>query len=134
MIQVFCKKRGAGKTKELIELANRNLLTQQGNSVYIDDDDRIGMQLNRKIRFVSTKDFSLNEFQELYGLLCGIISKDYDMENIYIDGLSNIIQKNIRNADNLFFKLEELTERFEVNIYINVDEDDGVPDFIKKYA
>lgn len=134
MIQVFCNERGSGKTKELINLANSNILSQKGNAVYIDDDSRPRMQLNRSIRFISTNEFALNDFEALYGLLCGIVSKDYDVENIYIDGLSNIIKSDIKDAAHLFFKLDDFTEKFDVNVYISVNGDNGVPEFIKKYA
>ena len=40
MIQIFCAKRGAGKSKKLIELANERSLMAKGDSVYIDDDAR----------------------------------------------------------------------------------------------
>ncbi|SHE36666.1 hypothetical protein [Clostridium fallax] len=134
MIQVFCNERGSGKTKELINLANSNILSQKGNAVYIDDDSRPRIELNRNIRFISTNDFSLSDFESLYGLLCGIISRDYDIENIYIDGLSNIVESDIENAAHLFFKLDDLTEKFGVNVYINVNGENEIPEFIKKYA
>ena len=70
MIQVFCNKRGSGKTKELINLANNNVLTGKGNSVYIDDDNRPMLQLDKKIRFISTELFGLNDYEGLYGFLC----------------------------------------------------------------
>ena len=37
MIQVFCARRGSGKTKRLIELANNQMVDAKGDSVYIDD-------------------------------------------------------------------------------------------------
>ena len=40
MIQVFCNRRGSGKTKKLIELANSHLNDGKGDLVYIDDDSK----------------------------------------------------------------------------------------------
>lgn len=134
MIQVFCNKRGSGKTKNLINLANTNVLTEKGNSVYIDDDNRPMLQLDRKIRFISTQDFSLRDYEGFYGFLCGIISEDYDIENIYIDGLSNIVDGNAEDVARLFFRLDDMVERFGVNVYINVNDDSEMPDLIKKYT
>lgn len=134
MIQVFCNKRGSGKTKNLINLANTNVLTEKGNSVYIDDDNRPMLQLDRKIRFISTQDFSLRDYEGFYGFLCGIISEDYDIENIYIDGLSNIVDGNAEDVARLFFRLDDMVERFGINVYINVNDDNEMPDLIKKYT
>jgi DNA polymerase III delta prime subunit len=41
MIHVFCNKRGSGKTKALINLANEKVLESKGHVVYINDDKRL---------------------------------------------------------------------------------------------
>ncbi|WP_160674258.1 hypothetical protein [Clostridium sp. C8-1-8] len=133
MIQVFCNKRGSGKTKELISLANRNVLTEKGNSVFIDDDSRCMLQLDKKIRFISTSELELMSYDSMYGFLCGIISEDYDIENIYVDGLCNIVNCEIEDAAHLFYRLEELADRLGINVYISINHENETPDFIKKY-
>ena len=85
MIQVFYNNRGSGKTKDLINLANDRVACCKGNLVYIDDDDRPLLELNRNIRFISTKDFQLTDYNSFYGFLCGILSEDYDVDTIFID-------------------------------------------------
>ena len=40
MIHVFCGKRGSGKTKALINMANDSIQEAKGDVVYIDDDKR----------------------------------------------------------------------------------------------
>lgn len=136
MIQVFCNKRGSGKTKKLIELANSQCDLINGNIVYIDDDSRPMYSLKRKIRFITTEDFQLKDFESFYGYLCGILSGDYDIEQIYIDGLSNIIAGDLPDAAHLFFKLDYLSEQFNVDFFININEEsfDEMPEFIKKYV
>lgn len=136
MIKVFCARRGDGKTKRLIQLANEHLSNAKGNSVYIDDDSRPMMQLKRGIRFVTTDELNISECDSLYGLLCGLISQNYDLQNIYIDGLSNIIKCSINDYKSLFKKIEILTEKFSLNIYINVNCEDinNIPAFMKEYV
>ena len=76
------------------------------------------------------------ERQSFYGMLCGIISSNYDIENIYIDGLSNIVKCTMKDASELLKKIAGLTERFGINVYINVNVDaaDEVPECIKEYV
>lgn len=69
MIHVFCGQRGSGKTKKLIDLANDNVQFARGESVYIDDDNRAMLVLNRNIRFISTDDFKLKDYESFYGFL-----------------------------------------------------------------
>lgn len=136
MIQIFCSKRGAGKSKKLIELANERTLISKGDSVYIDDDARRMRQLNRKIRFIDTNELEVVDTNSFYGLLCGIVSQNYDVENVYIDALSNIINRNIPESINLFKKLKEFSQRYNLNIFINLNCEciDDLPDFIKEYV
>lgn len=136
MIKVFCAERGSGKTKRLIQLANEHLVNAKGDSVYIDDDSRPMMQLQREVRFITTNDFNINDCDSFYGLLCGLISQNYDLENIYVDGLSNITKCPITDHHSLFKKIVNLSEKFNLNMYINVNCEDlnSIPDFIKEYV
>ena len=135
MIHVFCGKRGSGKTKNLITMANDSVVTSKGNVVYIDDDRRPMLELDRRIRFVSTEDFSLKDYNSFYGFLCGMLSEDYDIETIFIDGLFNIVSGNVSDAAHLFLDLEKLSSKFDLQIYININhETNELPEFIKKYA
>ena len=64
MIQVFCARRGSGKTKRLIELANHQQMNAKGDAVYIDDDSRPMLQLARGIRFVDTNEYRVEDIRD----------------------------------------------------------------------
>lgn len=135
MIRLFCGKRGSGKTKNLINMANERAANKKGDIVYIDDDNRPLFDLNREIRFITTGDFDFKDYEDLYGFLCGILSEDYDVDTVFIDGLSNIIQKDINNAAHLFLQVEKIAEKNNIDFFINVNnEEDNIPEFLKKYV
>lgn len=135
MIQVFCGKRGTGKTKNLIAMANDFVDRTKGNIVYIDDDKRPMLELDRRIRFIPTDDFKIKDYNCFYGFLCGMLSEDYDIETIFIDGLFNIVSGSVSDAAHLFLELERLSSNFGLQIYININHESGeLPEFIKKYA
>lgn len=136
MIQIFCASKGSGKTKRLVELANRKLADSKGNSVFIDVDTRLMMQLRSRIRLVSTKEFNVLDLDGFYGMICGLISRDYDIENIYIDSFLNTDKYPLKEENKLFERLKELTIKYNVNMFINVDCDDidDIPDIAKEYV
>lgn len=136
MIQIFCSKRGAGKSKKLIELANERSLMEKGDSVYIDDDGRRMMQLRGKIRFIDTNELGVVDCESFYGLLCGVVSQNYDIENVYVDALSNIVNKNISKSINLFRKLQGFSQKYRLNIFINLNCEclEELPESIKEYV
>lgn len=135
MIYVFCDMKGSGKTKDLIQSANKNAKKTKGNIVYIDDDNGPIFQLDTKIRFISTDDFDLKDYNHFYGFLCGILSEDYDISTIYVDGLFNIVKGNVDGAAQLFYNIEKLSHKYNVDFYFNISiKKDVVPDFMKKYV
>ncbi|MEA4826170.1 hypothetical protein [Clostridium sp. JNZ J1-5] len=135
MLHVFCDMKGSGKTKALIQSANEKINSSKGNIVYIDDDNGPILHLDRKIRFVSTEQFGLKDYNDFYGFLCGILSQDYDISTIYVDGLFNIIEGNIEDAAHLFYSMEKLSREYNVEFYLNINhEKDSIPEFIKKYV
>lgn len=137
MIHVFCNKRGSGKTKDLITLANDKVTTAKGDLVYINinDNNRQKLEINKTIRFITTNDYKLKSYEGFYGFVCGILSEDYDIETVFVDGLSNMVNGDIEDAAHLFFDLEKLAHKNNVEFYINVNhEKDEMPEFIKKYV
>lgn len=135
MIRVFCNKRGSGKTKNLIDLANEQIHGTKGASVYIDDSLKHMRQIDRRIRFISTNDFNIGGEQNFYGLLCGILSEDYDIENIYIDNVLDEAVSKVEEFEKCFRKVSELSDKFSLNIYININyEEKEIPVFIREYV
>ncbi|MGL5148998.1 MAG: hypothetical protein ACRC7N_00290 [Clostridium sp.] len=136
MIQVFCGKRGSGKTKRIIQLANEHVEEAKGNLVFIDSDSSYMREVNRNIRFVSTNDFNIKDCQGFYGMLCGILAENYDVENIYIDGLLNIVSCDLEETAYLFNQIRNLSSKYDFNVYININHEDRseVPAFIKEYV
>lgn len=136
MIQVFFDHRGAGKSKKLINLANNEVENCKGSVVYIDDNKKHMLQLQSKIRLITLDELNIVGPDQFYGLLCGIMAKDYDVESIFIDGLSNLL--NVNDLDQVrqhFYKLEQFNKCFNINVYMNIHcVNSEIPDFIKKYV
>ncbi|MBK5239684.1 MAG: ATP-binding protein [Clostridium sp.] len=134
MIHVFCGRKGSGKTKALIKLANEKVDEVKGNTVYIDDDTKALLQLSSKMRFVATNDFNLKSNNDFYGFLCGMLSKDYDIDTIFVDGVFNIIDDKLEHMAQLFSKIDSLAKKYSVDFFVNVScESTNPPEFLKDY-
>ena len=61
---------------------------------------------------------------------------NYDIENIYIDGLFNIINCTMKESAQLIKRIANLTDRFGINVYINININgsEEVPEGIKEYV
>ncbi|MDO4711610.1 MAG: hypothetical protein Q4A75_06495 [Peptostreptococcaceae bacterium] len=103
---------GSGKTKVMIQMANEAAETAKGEVVFIDIADKHSSMLSRKIRLVYTDEFKIDSLQSMYGLLCGMVSANRDIEQVYIDGLDKIVAAKI---DSGVLEFLELAERFSKN-------------------
>ena len=134
MIHVFCGRKGSGKTKALIQLANEKVDEVKGNVVYIDNDTKATLELNRRMRFVATDEFNLKSNNDFYGFLCGMLSRDYDIDTIFVDGVFNIADDKLEVTAQLFSKMESLAKKYNVEFYVNVScEGISPPEFLKDY-
>ncbi len=121
MLRVFCDRKGSGKTKALIKSANEEVSSSEGSIVYINDDNKPMLKLDRRIRFISAEEYELNDYNDLYGFLCGILSQNYDIITVYIDGLFNITENSVDDVTEALSKIEELSQRQNIGFYLNID-------------
>lgn len=133
MIQVFMSKRGSGKSKYMLAHANEAVKTTDGHVVFIDDDNRPMHELDRDIRFINTENFEIKSFTTLYGLVCGVLAQDYDVEKIYVDGLLSTIKLDEENAEKEFQTLDKLTDENKVTMYFTCNDTPEVPEYLRKY-
>ena len=118
----------------MIKLANEKVDEVKGNIVYIDDDTKALLQLSAKMRFVATNDFNLKSNNDFYGFLCGMLSKDYDIDTIFVDGVFNIVDDKLEHMAQLFSKIDSLAKKYSVDFYVNVGcESRNPPEFLKDY-
>lgn len=87
MIKLLCGTKGSGKTKRLIDMANSEMKSGNGNIAFIDVDDNHIFSLDYSVRLINAMEFNINNIESFYGFLCGIIGMNYDVEKIYVDGI-----------------------------------------------
>lgn len=135
MIKFIIGKSGSGKTKWLIDEANNDLKTGHENIVFIDTDDSHIFSLDHSVRLINARDFHINTPERFYGFVCGIISKDYDIEKIYVDGIYELIDLSKEEIASLVEALEVVTKEFNVKIFLGFDKDvDQLPEHSQETA
>ena len=134
MVKFILGVKGSGKTKKMIDMANESGRTAKGNVVYIDRDRNRIYDLNRNIRLIETGEFQLENLKSFYGFICGIISQDFDIENIYIDGQKVVSGAQDDCLETFIKNLENLHEKFGVDFTVSCSRPiEGIPDFLRSY-
>lgn len=120
MVKLLIGGSGTGKTRRLVDLANDTSKTSEGHLIFIDDDTRHMYDVESSIRFINIKEFPIENFDACFGFLCGIISSDYDIDCIFIDGMYKVLNTDLENLSVVLPKLENLAQQFGVKFYITV--------------
>ena len=107
MVKVIFGKKGMGKTKILIEEANKLAVESAGDIVFIDDSNQRMYDLKHKVRFINVSEFPIVGAEGFLGFVCGMISQDYDIDAIFIDGLTYIVKQKIETLDSFFEKINQ---------------------------
>lgn len=119
MIRLLLDKAGSGKTKKMIDMANDEIGNLKGELVFIDKDNRHIHDLHRSIRLIPANEYEIDSLSNFSGFLCGIISKDYDIEKIYIDDLNKIASVNCSNIEPCLEELDRISQKYEIEIIIS---------------
>jgi len=123
MVQLICGHNGTGKTRRMIELANKNVDGIQGKMVFLEANNRHIFDLDYRIRYINTKEYGLTNEDQFEGFVCGLIATDYDVEEVYIDGLYKITQAEKDRLEPVIERLEFLSQKFDVKFIMSVNHD-----------
>jgi thymidine kinase len=137
MVELLIGKKGTGKTKALIEKVNNALTVAKGNVVFISNDtNRNIFDVKSKARMVDTSEFEIKSYDEFLGFISGIVSRDFDITNIFVDGIFKIVgSDNLDGFESFLNRLETMSQKFEITFVISVSIDaETAPDYIKKLA
>lgn len=134
MIKIIYGSKGTGKTKQLIEAANKNSLGAKGLSVFITDNKRCMYDVARDVRFIDITDWAVAGEDALCGFVKGVAACNSDHEYIYIDGISRITGKGVGELAGIFYLLDKISEENDITITVTCSCSEAeLPDFIKKY-
>ena len=121
MIEIICGEKGKGKTKELLDKVNSAVGTQSGNIVYLDKSQKHMYELNNKIRLINVMDFPIDNCDEFLGFICGIVSQDHDLDEMYLDSFLTIASIDDENGiTKAIEKLDVISEKFKVKFVLSV--------------
>ena len=134
MVELIVGKEGKGKTKQLLEKVNSEIKTASGNIVFLDRNDKHMFELNNKVRLVNVAEYEFTNSSEFLGFVCGILSQDHDIEQMYIDAVLKVAKTDKSELTAVVKRLATIGEKFNVKFTASVTLDSSeLDDEIRKY-
>ena len=132
MVQLIVGKKGKGKTKHLLDKVNNEVKSIAGNIVYLDKSTKHMYELNNKVRLIDVSEYNIENDSEFTGFVCGIISQDHDLQQMYFDSFLKIAALENGDITATVEKLEKMSELFHVDFILSVSLDEAeLPESLK---
>ena len=132
MVQLIVGKKGKGKTKQLLDKVNSEVKDIARSIVYLDKSTKHMYELNNKVRLIDVSRYMIENESEFLGFVCGIISQDHDLEQMYFDSFLKIAALEDKDISAVVEKLERMSDFFQVDFILSVSRDESeLPESVK---
>lgn len=135
MITLLTGKKGSGKTKKLIELANAALETSKGCVVVIEKGLKLTYDISHAARLVDADAYKIQSADMLFGFVSGICAGNYDVTDILIDSTLKITGTGAEVVEELVEKLKKLGEEANTNFVLSISAaEDEIPASVAEFV
>lgn len=124
MIHLIVGRKGKGKTKYLLEKVNTAVKQATGNIVYLDKSTKHMYELSNKVRLINASEYLISNSDEFIGFICGIISQDNDLEEMYFDSFLKVAKLENKDILPAIHKLELISETFKIDFVLSISLDE----------
>lgn len=123
MIEIIAGEKGKGKTKVLLDKVNEAVKTVGGSIVYLDKSQKHMYELDNRVRLVNVADFPISNCDEFLGFICGIVSSDHDLHEMYLDSFLTISGMKDEEFTHAIEKLDVISEKYKVKFILSISMD-----------
>ena len=123
MVELIVGKKGKGKTKVLLDRVNGAVKEVNGSIVYLDKSTKHMYELNNKVRLIDVSSYPLKNADEFVGFICGIISQDHDLEQIYLDSFLKVSKLEDADVTDTLEQLDKISEKYGISVVVSISLD-----------
>jgi len=133
MVKLIPGKRGAGKTKLLIEAIRAAKEESKGNVVAIQIGNSLNSQIKHDVRLINIEDYKITCCDAMHGFAGGIMASDYDCTHIFVDGILKMVGRDMEEVGKMLDAIHKVSgNTTEVTLTFSADISE-IPDYIKKF-
>ncbi len=125
MVEIIAGEKGKGKTKYLLDKVNSDVAHATGNIVYLDKSQKHMHELTNKVRLINVSDYPISNSDEFIGFICGIVSQDYDLQEMYLDSFLTIANVHDDQLVHIIEKLDVISEKYGVKFVLSVSRNEA---------
>jgi hypothetical protein len=108
MVKLIVGGKGTGKTKTMVDMINQSAGVTKGNIVCIEKNMNLTYSLKYTVRLIDVDEYKIDGYEEFYGFVAGVLAGDYDILEVYIDGILKIGHGDLEGLVKLIERLMAL--------------------------
>lgn len=124
MINLIPGKKGTGKTKILVDSIKKAAENATGNVVCIERGMQLTYDLPHNVRLADAEEYGINSFDSFYGFVAGLMAGNYDIQEVFVDGILKIGGRDYDAFGNVLEKVAVLTKDVNVTFTVSADVDE----------
>ena len=133
MIKLIVGSKGSGKTKTLISMCNEAVKNTDGCVVCIEKAMSLQFSIVPQVRLIHADAYSISGYDEFYGFISGVLAGNYDIKDIFVDGILRIGNRDLDGLGVLLDRIQALVKD-EVTVVVTVSTDvENLPASVSKY-
>ena len=125
MVTLIIGKKGSGKTKKLINLANEAVEASNGNVVVIEKGSKLTYDITHKARLIDTEQYAIQGYDAFFGFLSGLCAGNYDVTDVLVDSTLKIGGQDFNEFADFITKINVLAAKTETKFTFLVSADDS---------
>ncbi len=133
MLKLIVGTKGSGKTKTMIDMINKAVKTTSGNIVVIEKCMKLTTEINHAARLVDVDEYDIAGADMLYGFVAGVLAGNYDITELFIDGILRITDHDMAAAAKVLNAIDKITSNIEVVVTVSANAAD-LPEDLKKFV
>lgn len=131
MIKIICGRKGKGKTKKLLDLANEMVKESLGCVVYLDKSGKHAYELSNQIRLIDMSEYPVTTYDGFLGFVAGLLSGNHDITAVFFDSFLKIAALEGTDITDSVAALDRLGGNYvEFILSVSLDEDE-LPEAIR---
>ena len=133
MIKLIVGTKGSGKTKAKIDLINDAVKSTDGNVVVVEKGMKLTYDIDHAARLIDMDEYKISGGEMVYGFIAGLLAGNYDIKEIYIDGILKALDKDINRLGPVLDEIAAVSgDAVKVVVTVSAEEN-ALPHDVKKY-
>lgn len=133
MIKLITGRKGSGKTKTLIDQINTAVADTNGCLVCVEKGETLRRSISYKVRWVGVEQFDVAGYDTFYGFIAGMLAGNYDIKEIFVDGILKIGGADFNELGAMLGKLDTLTGKDTLVTFTVSADNSELPASVTKY-